>query len=182
MKRILIHLNTRTLSFYSGQNLLSIYPVAIGKPSTPTPTGSYQVVNKVINPGGVLGTRWMGLSIPTEKGSYGIHGTNNPASIGKAISNGCIRMYNHHVEELFSQVRIGTTVDITGTYASENLSNPGTKPKHHEQIYIVRPGDTLWKIACRHGITLDALIAANKLPNPDLIYPGQQIIIPQGAN
>ncbi|WP_227763870.1 L,D-transpeptidase family protein [Zhaonella formicivorans] len=180
MKRIVIDLNSRHLSWYKGNSLIKTYPVAIGKPSTPTPTGSYQVVNKIINPGGVLGTRWMGLDIPTDDGSYGIHGTNNPTSIGQAISNGCIRMYNHDVEELFPQVKIGTPVDITGSYSGVHFNPPGDNltPGLNGKIYIVRPGDSLWKIAQLHGVTLEALINANNLASPDLIYPGQRIIIP----
>lgn len=50
----------------------------------------------------------MGLSKP----HYGIHGTNKPSSIGKAVSNGCIRMYNKDVIELFNIVPIGTVVKI----------------------------------------------------------------------
>lgn len=44
-------------------------------------------------------------------------------------------------------------------------------------LYIVQPGDTLWKIAKRYGVPLDALIAANDIKNPDLIQPGQKIIL-----
>jgi len=62
-----------------------------------------------------LGNRWMGLS----KKSYGIHGTNVPASIGKAASHGCIRMGKHDVEELFELVRVGDTVEIVGTRNAE---------------------------------------------------------------
>ena len=54
--------------------------------------------------------RWLGLSIPS--GNYGIHGTNNPSSIGKAVSNGCIRMYNRDVTELSKTVPLGTPVKI----------------------------------------------------------------------
>ena len=61
-----------------------------------------------MNPGGPYGTRWMGLSAR----GYGIHGTNNPSSIGTKASNGCIQMFNDDVNELYSQVPIGTTVII----------------------------------------------------------------------
>ncbi|HYF81796.1 MAG TPA: L,D-transpeptidase [Clostridia bacterium] len=50
----------------------------------------------------------MGLTAP----SYGIHGTNNPASIGTAASNGCVRMFNKDVEDLFNNVGVGTVVRI----------------------------------------------------------------------
>ena len=60
------------------------------------------------NPRAPFGVLWMGLSKP----HYGIHGTNNPASIGKNVSHGCIRMFNHDVLELSSRVPIGTRVAI----------------------------------------------------------------------
>lgn len=112
MKGIVIDLSSRTLLFYSGQSLINTFPVAIGKPSTPTPLGNYHVSNKIINPGGGLGSRWMELDIPTDGGPYGIHGTNNPASIGQAVSGGCIRMFNQDIEVIFPHVNIGTPVEI----------------------------------------------------------------------
>jgi lipoprotein-anchoring transpeptidase ErfK/SrfK len=50
------------------------------------------------------------LSAPN--GDYGIHGTNNPSSIGKAVSNGCIRTYNNNIIELYNLVPVGTPVKI----------------------------------------------------------------------
>ena len=44
-------------------------------------------------------------------------------------------------------------------------------------LYIVQPGDTLWKIAKRYGVSVETLIAANDIKNPDLIQPGQKIIL-----
>ena len=58
--------------------------------------------------GTALGVRWIRLSNPW--GSYGIHGTNNPSSIGQMKSAGCVRMFNHHVVELYEWVEIGTPV------------------------------------------------------------------------
>ncbi|WP_186429393.1 L,D-transpeptidase [Clostridium sp. BSD9I1] len=106
--RIVINTKNLTLTLYSGNNVVKTYPVAVGKPSTPTPLGNFKIVNKAVNPGGPFGVRWMGLSIP----HYGIHGTNNPASIGTRVSNGCIRMYNKDVLELANTVPIGTPVQI----------------------------------------------------------------------
>lgn len=106
--RIIVSLSAKTLSLYREGKFVKTYPVAIGKPTTPSPVGTFTIVNKQINPGGPYGTRWMGLSEP----HYGIHGTNNPASIGTAASNGCIRMYNEDVNELFNQVAVGTVVTI----------------------------------------------------------------------
>ena len=73
-----------------------------------TPIGNYIIVNKQPNPGGPFGAMWMSLS----KEHYGIHGTNDPSSIGNAVSRGCVRMYNQDVLQLASIVPNGTPVSI----------------------------------------------------------------------
>jgi len=105
---ILINRGPRRLTLFDGNKPVRQYPVAIGKPSTPTPLGNFAIVSKIMNPGGVLGSRWLGLNYD----SYGIHGTNRPWLIGQMVSNGCIRMHNHDVEELFVLVNLGTPVYI----------------------------------------------------------------------
>ncbi|NHM32055.1 L,D-transpeptidase [Neobacillus terrae] len=97
------------LRLYDGNRLIKSYPIATGKILTGTPYGTYTIINKQPNPPGhVFGVLWMGLSKP----HYGIHGTNNPSSIGKSVSHGCIRMFNQDVLELSSRVSIGTRVII----------------------------------------------------------------------
>lgn len=96
------------LTLFDGRKLIKSYPVAIGKMVTPTPYGTYQIINKQANPGGPYGAFWMGLSKP----HYGIHGTNNPSSIGKDVSHGCIRMFNKDVLDLSSRVKVGINVVI----------------------------------------------------------------------
>ncbi|HYG58201.1 MAG TPA: L,D-transpeptidase family protein, partial [Symbiobacteriaceae bacterium] len=88
-----------------------------------TPTGSYSIQYKAVNPwwqppwGGAvvppgpqnpLGTRWIQFW-----GGYGIHGNNNPDSIGGWVSAGCIRMYKEDVEWLYDQVAVGMPVRVT---------------------------------------------------------------------
>ena len=107
---ISVDINKRLLTLYLNGKIHKTYPVAVGKPSTPTPKGSFKIKNKALNPGGPFGARWMGLT--ATGGSYGIHGTNNPNSIGHAASAGCVRMYNHDVIELYNTVPIGTIVTI----------------------------------------------------------------------
>ncbi len=107
--KIFIRKSSRQLSLFNGSRQVCSYPVGIGKPSTPTPEGDYAIATKILNPGGLLGTRWMGLDFDP---SYGIHGNNAPWSIGQLASIGCVRMHNNHVEELFALVRLGTPVII----------------------------------------------------------------------
>ncbi|MDQ0217861.1 L,D-transpeptidase [Peribacillus cavernae] len=108
VKWIDVSTSKRQLKLYDASRLLKTYPIAVGKILTPTPSGNYKIINKQPNPGGPFGVLWMGLSKP----HYGIHGTNNPSSIGKIVSRGCIRMHNHQVLELSSLVPIGTNVYI----------------------------------------------------------------------
>jgi hypothetical protein len=85
------------------------YIVATGKSSTPTPTGTYKIIEKA-RWGGGFGSRWMRINVPW--GQYGIHGTNRPNSIGYNASHGCVRMRNKDVEELYNMVKYGTTVTL----------------------------------------------------------------------
>ncbi|WP_147533458.1 L,D-transpeptidase family protein [Bacillus marasmi] len=106
--RIEVSVNQRWLKLFRNGVLQKQYPIAVGRMLHNTPTGNFIIVNRAPNPGGPYGTMWLSLS----KESYGIHGTNDPSSIGKAVSKGCIRMYNKDVEELASIVPNGTPVVI----------------------------------------------------------------------
>ena len=128
---IVVSLEDRRLALVEDGAVKKVYRVAVGKESTPSPTGTFTIVKRVENPtyyhdgkvvppgpGNPVGTRWMGLS---EKG-YGIHGTNEPRSIGKAASHGCIRMGQKDLEELFAQVKSGDTVEIVGERNEETAA------------------------------------------------------------
>lgn len=108
--RITINISERRLYLIQDNKIFKSYPVAIGKLASPTPKGTFQIVNVAVNPGGPFGVRWLGLNAPY--GDYGIHGTNDPSSIGKAISNGCIRMHNKDILDLVKYVWVGTVVKI----------------------------------------------------------------------
>jgi len=111
---ILVDADRLRLTLYADGVPYKSYPIAVGRPKDDllSPVGEWKIINKGVNWGGGFGTRWMGLNVPW--GIYGIHGTNKPYSIGTRASHGCIRMYNHHVEELYSWVPIGTPVTIVG--------------------------------------------------------------------
>ncbi|HLS88245.1 MAG TPA: L,D-transpeptidase [Sphingobacteriaceae bacterium] len=120
--RLLLLVPARTLIAYRDGRPVRAYPAAVGRSTDPTPTGSFQIINRVVDPtwyprgaepvppgpDNPIGSRWLGLDLP----GYGIHGTNNPDSIGLPVSLGCIRLLPGHVEELFDRTMIGTPVDI----------------------------------------------------------------------
>ena len=106
--RMVVHTKERRLDLFRDEMFFKSYPIAVGRPSTPTPKGNFKIVNKDSRPGPRFGARWLGLSAP----HIGIHGTNHPQSIGQAVSEGCVRLHNPDIEELYWTVPIGTPVSI----------------------------------------------------------------------
>lgn len=117
--RLVVDMDQRTLTVLAGQEVVGVYPVAIGKWQTPTPIGEWKIIDKDYNWGGPFGPRWMGLDISW--GRYGIHGTNNPGSISYETSLGCLRMFDDDVLQIFDLVKVGTQVDIIGPPHETNL-------------------------------------------------------------
>jgi L,D-transpeptidase ErfK/SrfK len=107
---ILVDLEKLTLTVMEGDLPFKQYPVAAGKPSTPSPIGEWKIISKEFDWGGAFGARWMGLNVPW--GNYGLHGTNRPWSIGSPVSAGCIRMFNEDIIQVFEWVPVGTSVKI----------------------------------------------------------------------
>ena len=126
---IVIRRGSNQLTLYNGMKKVRSFNVATGQNIYPTPLGRFQIVVKWKNPwwypptndswakglkpvppgpNNPLGTRWMGLSSP----GVGIHGTDEPASIGYSLSHGCIRMLVPQAEWLFEHVNVGTPVFI----------------------------------------------------------------------
>ena len=136
---IVVSLEDRKLALLEDGQVKKVYPVAVGKAATPSPVGTFTIERRLINPtyahdgkvvppgpGNPVGTRWMGLSIR----GYGIHGTNEPRSIGKAASHGCIRMAKADLEELYPEVHVGDTVVLIGqrNQQTARLFNNGVQP------------------------------------------------------
>ncbi len=159
LPRIHIDVNKRRLTFFKTDNSSKTYKIAVGRPSNPTPLGNWVIVQKALNPGGPFGVRWMRLSVPW--GGYGIHGTNNPKSIGRAVSHGCIRLFNEDVIEIYALTPIGTPVNITGTaYSARPLKRGDTgKDVIRVQRMLKRLGFYRYKIDGDFGeLTEDAVI------------------------
>lgn len=136
--RLVINKGSNQLAFYENSYLVEVFPVATGRLPQYTPEGDWQVVVKLIYPswrhpdggptipGGTpenpLGPRWLGLNaLGTGGSSYGVHGTNNPYSIGTYASSGCIRMYNEDILWLYDRVPTGSQVNIINS--SEDLNS-----------------------------------------------------------
>lgn len=124
--RVLIDLGARWLLFLQDEEAVAAWPIGIGKPGSETPPGIYRIGEKSTDPTwfrpgqppvpagdarNPLGTRWLAwVSERGEKTHLGIHGTRDPESIGQDESEGCVRMLNRHVEELYEIVPRGTEV------------------------------------------------------------------------
>ncbi len=128
------------------------YPVTIGEKETPTPTGMFRVVEKEVDPvwnipvrlqykynqksmppGGdnPIGKYWLGLS----RDRYGIHGTDNAWSVGRILSNGCVRLYPEDMQKLFPEVPRGTFVDIVYQPVKFGFKRDRIFVEVHEDIY-----------------------------------------------
>jgi hypothetical protein len=155
---IVVSLEDHKLALLEDGRVKKIYTVAVGKPSTPSPVGTFTIARRVMNPtyshdgrtvppgpNNPVGTRWMGLSIP----GYGIHGTNVPSSIGKAASHGCIRMAKKDLEELYPMVEVGDTVELIGDRNEETA-----------QVF----GDAPMQVPATHPATLPVVASAAQPP------------------
>jgi len=115
-----IFLDRYELVVHQNGSFVKSYRVGVGKDGT-TPLGTFTVKNKMVDPtyygpegviahddpNNPLGERWIDIG-----DGYGIHGTIEPASIGKNESRGCIRMLNSEVEEVYDFLVIGSEVKI----------------------------------------------------------------------
>lgn len=118
---VLVDKSQNTLILKTDEEVIKTYVVATGKDNS-TPTGNFKITNKLTNPTwfkagaviapgspeNILGTRWMGFNLP----GYGIHGTTDPETLGRQVTEGCVRMSNADAEELFAILPLGTEVVI----------------------------------------------------------------------
>ena len=130
-RRVVVSLPDRKLAVLENDRVIRTFEIAVGAPQSPTPTGSFKIVNHIPNPtwsykgkvvgpgpGNPVGTRWMGLSAA----GYGIHGKNVPSSIGKNASHGCIRLRNSDIEQLFELLAVGDEVQLHGERTDEIIA------------------------------------------------------------
>jgi lipoprotein-anchoring transpeptidase ErfK/SrfK len=127
-RRIVVSIPDRKLALIEDGRVVKTYRVAVGAPASPSPAGEFTIAHRIAHPtyyapgiiippgqANPLGTRWLGL----DQRGYGIHGTNQPRSIGHRASHGCIRMRNHDMEELFELVEVGDAVELRAERTAE---------------------------------------------------------------
>lgn len=127
--RVVANKADKTLYAYNGDKLVATYPTTVGSDSTPSPQGTFKIVNKVKmpwykatvgsgdqkqvhmlppGPNSPVGVVWMGLSKP----SYGLHGSPKPEGISRQASAGCVRLTNWDVLEVYANIDNGATVEL----------------------------------------------------------------------
>lgn len=118
---IVVDKSQNTLILKTGEEIIKTYIVSTGINNS-TPLGNFKIINKLVDPtwykagavvsagspDNILGSRWLGFDLT----GYGIHGTTDPQSLGRQITQGCVRMSKPDVEELYSIVPVGTEVTI----------------------------------------------------------------------
>lgn len=131
---IVVDVSKHQLAVVQGNTVVRSYPVGLG--GERTPEGTFRISEKVRNPNGtddgIFGSRGMTLSDTL----YAIHGTDDPESIGKDESLGCIRMGKSDVEELYDMIPLGTKVTIKNGILPSGLTPSAErfrlKPKENE--------------------------------------------------
>ena len=123
---LVVNLNLRRVYLFDRGLPVGSYRVGIGQPGWETPTGSFTITSMLENPvwrhplteveikpseKNPLGDRWIEF-LSTEQGAIGFHGTNQLATVGQAVSHGCLRMSNSDVRDLYDWVEAGMSVRV----------------------------------------------------------------------
>lgn len=134
---LIVNKSTNELAFIDDNRVDLVVDAATGITDDLTPEGLFTITVKAENPyyrkkeipGGSpenpLGSRWIGFDAKETDGRiYGVHGTNNPSSIGKRVSQGCIRLQNDVIESLYPRIPLGTKIlVISSTKTFEELAS-----------------------------------------------------------
>jgi L,D-transpeptidase ErfK/SrfK len=155
---IVLNVPQRMLFVFDNGELVRAFPVAVGRPDWRTPLGTFSVAVKELDPvwdvplsiqremarkgqpvlttvpagpANPLGRHWLGLSVP----GVGIHGTNQPTSIYRFTTHGCVRMHPDDIAALFDLVEVGTPVQIIYEPVLIARESAGTYLEVHDDVY-----------------------------------------------
>jgi lipoprotein-anchoring transpeptidase ErfK/SrfK len=118
---LVVHVRSFRIDLLEDGARTASYPIGVGLQNTPTPTGEYYVKEliKPVDQNTVYGHYVFGLNGFSnvikdwpQGGVIGIHGTNDPATIGRRVSHGCIRLRNADIETLARTLPLGTPVRV----------------------------------------------------------------------
>ncbi len=163
---VMVHTKEKMLDVLEDGRLLASFPITPGSTTLPAPPGTWKIetmnslpffrydenmlehgvrsaefVNLPPGPNSPVGVLWMGL----DKSGIGLHGTNNPETIGRAASHGCIRLANWDAVKLSQMLTVGVTVHIDGdgkppaTVAATPTPVPVRKPAPLASPVVIRP-------------------------------------------
>jgi len=120
--RVRVELEAHRVTVWKGPDVVLSEAVGVGRANAPTPKGEYYITEllRPPDPNGVYGPYAFGLSGFSDAyqtfaggpGTLGLHGTNDPASVGRDVSAGCIRMRNTAITKLAFELPVGSPVEI----------------------------------------------------------------------
>lgn len=189
-----INLPSRTLELKHDNITVKTYSVGVGKIQFPTPTGDFRVTSKIrfpvwenpykksgqqtiktgkTNP---LGTRWIGF-YAKNKGQYGIHGTNEPQSVGTVCSHGCIRMKTPENEYLFDKLSLDSPIIITYYVYKLSIKKNEIYVKKYSNIYNkkINPAENVSEQL--NNLEIEYTVYGDKISKLKTLQTGQSIKI-----
>jgi L,D-transpeptidase ErfK/SrfK len=176
---LVVNIPQRMLYHRGGDNSMVGFPIAVGRPSWPTPTGAFTVTvlerhptwevprsileesrragriqAPVVPPGpnNPLGDFWIGLSLA----GIGIHATNAPASIFRTASHGCIRVHPDDIAQLFNRVQVGTSGRIIYDPVLVAVVDGDVYLEVHRDVYrrnVAKPQNVARTLAAAAGLS-----------------------------
>ncbi|MCX5800724.1 MAG: L,D-transpeptidase [Candidatus Eisenbacteria bacterium] len=155
---VVVNIPEYRLYLFRGGALRAVYPIAVGLPTWQTPLGSFTVTCKVKNPAwymppelaerehvkreiipagpeNPLGDFWIGISLK----HVGIHSTNSPMTVGRALSHGCMRLYPEHLDVLSTEVTVGESGEILYLPVKVALEGDDVLVEVHPDVYGLVP-------------------------------------------
>ncbi len=136
--QVIINVKKHTVTVMDGNSVKHVFPVGIGKSSTPSPPGEWHVRKKSSGWGGGFGVRFIELDIPW--GVYGVHGTNKPYSVGQNLSGGCFRMNNADVLRLYALVEVGTPITVVDPDLGHHFTRPLAPGSRGPDVLLLQRG------------------------------------------